>query len=69
MIEFNDLPIEIQQQYANKPLPEELSKIDHISKEIARKEQELFERRVEAILERHGLLVLPTKDEEAKDEH
>lgn len=68
-IEFKDLSQYERELYhnRNKPSQDELTKIDHIAKEIARKEDMLFERRVLKILERYGLIVLPLGKEATND--
>jgi len=61
-IQFNELPVEKRMLMQGDP--DVLSKIDHIAKEVARKEELLFEQRVLRILEQQGLIVRPTGKED-----
>ncbi len=68
-IEFSELSQDEKEQYhnSNKTKLDTLSKIDHIAKEIQRKEEIIFEQRVLKILQEHGLIVLPTSEEANHD--
>ena len=62
-VDFNDLPIEEQKKYINKPSHDEMLALERLAAERIRLENILFERKVEAVLARNGLITLPTDDE------
>jgi hypothetical protein len=65
MLSKEELPKEERERIeeGNKPKQSDLDRIAEIAKEIQKNEEILFEQRVNRILARHGLIILPTGKE------